>query len=49
MDSSFSALLTQHNEEDKEHALYYLSRTMEGAELNYFNIEKICLSLILML
>lgn len=42
MKSSLGVLLAQHNEEGKEHALYYLSRTMVGVELNYSPIEKIC-------
>lgn len=46
MKLSLGALLAQHNEKGKEHALYYLSRTMVGIELNYSPIEKICLALI---
>lgn len=46
LDASLGALLTQHNDEGKEHALYYLIRTMVGAKLNYSSIEKICLALI---
>jgi len=38
-------LLAQENEEGKENSLYYLSRTLNGAELNYTPIEKICLAL----
>ena len=34
-DSSVGALLAQHNDEGKEAACYYLSRTMVGAEQNY--------------
>ncbi|KAM2757222.1 hypothetical protein PS2_018998 [Malus domestica] len=30
----------------KERALYYLSRTFTGAELNYSTIEKMCLTLV---
>jgi hypothetical protein len=41
------ALLAQHNDEGKEVACYYLSRTMVGAERNYSPIEKLCLALIL--
>ena len=40
------ALLAQTNDEEKENALYYLSRTLVGAELNYSPIEKTCLVLI---
>lgn len=43
---SLGALLSQHNEEEKEVALYYLSRTLVGPENNYFPIEKLCLALI---
>lgn len=46
MESSLGALLAQHNEEGKEHALYYLSRTIIGVELNYSPIEKVCLALV---
>lgn len=46
MESSLGALLAQHNEEEKDHALYYLSKTMIDTELNYPSIEKICLALI---
>lgn len=45
-DNSLGALLAQKNEEEKENALYYLSRTLVGAEFNYSAIEKICLALI---
>ena len=43
---SLGALLAQENEENKEKALYYLSRTLTGPELNYSPIEKTCLALI---
>jgi len=43
---SLGALCVQKNEEEEEIALYYLSRTLVGAELKYSPIEKICLSLI---
>jgi len=45
-EKSLGALCVQKNEEGKEIALYYLSRTLVGAELKYSPIEKICLSLI---
>ncbi|XP_020410515.1 uncharacterized protein LOC109946596 [Prunus persica] len=40
------ALLAQENESHKEQALYYLSRTLTGPELNYTPIEKTCLALV---
>ncbi|KAL0447771.1 UNVERIFIED_CONTAM: hypothetical protein Slati_1905000 [Sesamum latifolium] len=43
---SVGALLAQENEEEKESALYYLSRRMTPNELRYSPIEKICLALI---
>ncbi|XP_019240297.1 PREDICTED: uncharacterized protein LOC109220284 [Nicotiana attenuata] len=43
---SLGALLAQENEEGKEQALYYLSRTLIGVELNYTPVEKICLGLL---
>ena len=42
---SIGALLAQEKERGKERALYYLSRTLTGAELNYSPIEKMCLAL----
>jgi hypothetical protein len=33
------------NDKDNESALYYLSMTLNGDELNYSLIEKICLAL----
>ena len=39
------ALLAQQNDEGKENSLYYLSTTLNGAELNYSPIEKVCLAL----
>ncbi|XP_019223850.1 PREDICTED: uncharacterized protein LOC109205591 [Nicotiana attenuata] len=44
--TSLGALLAQKNEEGKEQALYDLSRTLIGAELNYTPVEKICLALL---
>ncbi|KAL0446060.1 UNVERIFIED_CONTAM: hypothetical protein Slati_1733900 [Sesamum latifolium] len=43
---SAGALLEQENDEEKESALYYLSRMMTPNELKYSPIEKICLALI---
>ena len=44
-EKSLGALLAQQNDEGKENSLYYLSRTLNGIELNYSPIEKICLAL----
>ena len=46
LERSLGALLAQNNDEGKENALYYLSRTLVGAESNYTPIEKICLALV---
>ena len=46
LERSLGALLAQHNEDGKENALYYLSRTLVGAEKNYTPIEKVCLALV---
>ncbi|KAL0289701.1 UNVERIFIED_CONTAM: hypothetical protein Sangu_2606400 [Sesamum angustifolium] len=43
---SVEILLAQKNDEGKENALYYLSRTMTSNELKYSPIEKLCLALI---
>ncbi|KAL0291952.1 UNVERIFIED_CONTAM: hypothetical protein Scaly_2613200 [Sesamum calycinum] len=43
---SVGILLAQKNDEGKENALYYLSRTMKLNELKYSPIEKLCLALI---
>ncbi|KAG9442692.1 hypothetical protein H6P81_018546 [Aristolochia fimbriata] len=45
-EKSVGALLAQCDKNNKEHSLYYLSRTLVGAELNYSPIEKTCLALI---
>ena len=44
-EKSLGALMAQENEKGKERALYYLSQTLNGAELNYSPIEKMCLGL----
>ena len=46
MDHSLGALLAQKSDEGHEHAIYYLSRTLIGAESRYNPIEKECLALI---
>ncbi|XP_074300119.1 uncharacterized protein LOC141631334 [Silene latifolia] len=43
---SLGAMCAQEIEDRKERALYYLIRTLVGAELNYSAIEKICLALV---
>ncbi|KAL0361831.1 UNVERIFIED_CONTAM: hypothetical protein Sradi_3867600 [Sesamum radiatum] len=43
---SVGILLAKKNDEGKENALYYLSRTMTPNELKYSAIEKLCLALI---
>ena len=44
-EKSLGALMAQENANGKERALYYLSRTLNRVELNYFPIEKMCLAL----
>jgi len=39
IDHSLGALLAQKNDEDYEQAIYYLSRTLLGAESRYNPIE----------
>ena len=46
MDHSLGALLAQKNEDGYEQAVYYLSRTLIGAESRYNPIEKECLALV---
>ncbi|KAA0040968.1 uncharacterized protein E5676_scaffold708G00150 [Cucumis melo var. makuwa] len=45
IEMSLGALLAQEEEKGKERALYYLSRTLVGAEVNYSPIKKMCLAL----
>ncbi|KAG9442572.1 hypothetical protein H6P81_018426 [Aristolochia fimbriata] len=45
-EKSVGALSAQYDEDNKERSLYYLSRTLVGAELNYTPIEKTCLALV---
>ena len=40
MDHSLGALLAQKNDDDHEQAIYYLSRTLIGAESQYNPVEK---------
>jgi len=44
MDHSLATLLAQKNEEDFEQAIYFLNRTLIGAECHYNPVEKECLS-----
>ena len=46
MDHSLGALLAQNNDQGHEQAIYYLSRTMIGAEHRYNPVEKECLALV---
>ncbi|KAG9458861.1 hypothetical protein H6P81_003369 [Aristolochia fimbriata] len=45
-ENSVGPLPSQNDENNKERSLYYLSRTLVGAELNYTPIKKTCLALI---
>ena len=46
IDHSLSSLLAQKDDDGHEHAIYYLSRTLIGAESRYNPIEKECLALV---
>jgi len=46
MNHSLGALLAQKNNEGFEQAIYYMSRTLIGAESRYNPIEKECLALV---
>lgn len=46
IDTSLGALLAQHDENKKERAIYYISRTLVSYERNYTIIEKGCLALV---
>ena len=46
MPTSLGDILAQTNDARKEVSLYYLSRTLQGAECNYPDIEKIRLTLV---
>ena len=46
MDHSLGTLLTQKNDEGVEQAIYYLSRTLIGAESRHNPVKKECLALI---
>ncbi|KAI5313180.1 hypothetical protein L3X38_042354 [Prunus dulcis] len=42
---SIGSLLVEDNKEGKEHAVYYLSRTLTEVEMTYSAIERLCLAL----
>src|SRR5205809_2208836 len=46
MEHSLGALLAQKSDEGHEQAIYYLSRTMDGAEHRYNLVKKECLALV---
>jgi len=46
MDHSLGALLAQKNNEGAKQVIYYLKRTLIGAESHYNPVEKECLTLI---
>jgi len=46
MDHSLGALVIQKNNEGAEQTIYYLSRTLIGAESRYNPAEKECLALV---
>lgn len=46
LERSLGALLAQNNDEGKENALYYMSRTIVEAKHNYTPIENVCLVLV---
>lgn len=45
-ESSLGALLAQLDEQGKERAIYYISRTLVSYEVNYTSIEKACLAVV---
>ncbi|CAL9012725.1 unnamed protein product [Prunus brigantina] len=45
LEVSIGSLLVQDNKEGKEHAIYYLSRTLTEVERKYSAIERLCLAL----
>lgn len=45
-ESSLGALLAQLDEQGKERAIYYISRTLVSYEVNYTSIEKDCLAVV---
>ena len=45
-DTALGALLAQNDEQGRERAIYYISRTLVGYELNYSLIERACLAVV---
>lgn len=45
-DSSLGALLVQQDDNKKERAIYYISKTLVSYEMSYSIIEKACLALV---
>ena len=43
MDTTLGALLAQNDEQKRERAIYYITQTLVGYELNYSLIEHACL------
>ncbi|WP_425279448.1 RNase H-like domain-containing protein, partial [Enterobacter hormaechei] len=46
MPTALGALLAQHDDYGRERAIYYISRTLVGYELNYMPMEKACLAVV---
>ena len=44
--TALGALLAQHDDDNKERAIYYISRTLVRYELNYSPMEKACLAVV---
>ena len=40
---ALGAFLAQHDDQERERDIYYISRTLVGYELNYTPMEKACL------
>jgi len=44
--TALGALLAQQDYENKERAVYYISRTLVGYELQYSQVERSCLAVV---
>ena len=44
--TALGSLLAQHDDRGRERAIYYISRTLVGYELNYTTMEKVCLVIV---